>query len=173
MAIIDFFDRGWRINPKGTAYVMDDRAFSFTEIGELSCRIANALLAAGFPKETKAAVWAANHPIAWTCVLGLWRAGLAWVPVNPRSSLEENCFVLDSFDAEVVFFQKYFAAAVEATKAKLPKVRQWVCIEEPAIGSPSLDDFVAGHPSTPPDVRCDGDDVVAARVRQSIQYGCE
>ena len=43
MAMIDFFDRGWMINPKGVAYIQDDREFSFTEVGELSCRIANAL----------------------------------------------------------------------------------------------------------------------------------
>jgi len=58
MAIIDFFDRGWRINPQGVAYLQDDRAFSFDEVGERSCRIANALLAAGFGREAKGAVWA-------------------------------------------------------------------------------------------------------------------
>ena len=40
MAIIDFFDQGWRSNPRGAAYVVDERSYSFTEIGELSCRIA-------------------------------------------------------------------------------------------------------------------------------------
>ena len=39
MAIIDFFDRGWRINPKGTAYLQDDRRYSFDEIGELSSEL--------------------------------------------------------------------------------------------------------------------------------------
>ncbi len=47
MAIIDFFDRGWRINPSGVAYIQDDHAHSFDEVGELSCRIANRLLALG------------------------------------------------------------------------------------------------------------------------------
>jgi len=60
MAIIDFFDRGWRINPQGVAYIQDDRSYSFDEVGELSCRIANGLLAEGFPKETKGAVWPAT-----------------------------------------------------------------------------------------------------------------
>ena len=47
MAIIDFFDRGWRSAPDAAAYVQDERAFSFREVGELSCRIAHALQAAG------------------------------------------------------------------------------------------------------------------------------
>ena len=80
MAIIDFFDRGWRINPAGIAYVQDDLSYTFQEAGELSCRIANALLADGFAKETNGAVWAGNDVTAWICTLGLWRANLAWHP---------------------------------------------------------------------------------------------
>jgi hypothetical protein len=30
MAIIDFFDRGWRINPDGVAYVQDDLTHTFS-----------------------------------------------------------------------------------------------------------------------------------------------
>ena len=48
MAAIDFFDRGWRCNPTGAAYIQDDREYSFKEVGELSCRVANALLSAGY-----------------------------------------------------------------------------------------------------------------------------
>ena len=112
MAIIDFFDRGWRINPTGTAYIQDDHRYSFDDVGELSCRIANALLAAGFPKETKGAVWAVNDVTAWTCTLGLWRANLCWIPVGARSPADENHYVLDAFDCEVLFFQKQFAPVV-------------------------------------------------------------
>ena len=48
MAIIDFFDRGWRINPDGAAYIQGDRSYSFNEVGRLSCRIARALLGSGW-----------------------------------------------------------------------------------------------------------------------------
>ena len=29
MAMIDFFDRGWRGNPSGIAYIQDEREYSF------------------------------------------------------------------------------------------------------------------------------------------------
>ncbi|WP_201325146.1 AMP-binding protein, partial [Burkholderia sp. E168m23] len=98
MAIIDFYDRGWRLNPDGIAYIQGDRNYTFQEIGELSCRIANGLLAAGFAKEAKAAVWADNDVIGWSCALGMWRAGLAYIPVNGRNAVAENQYVLDAFD---------------------------------------------------------------------------
>ena len=77
---------------------------------------------------------AANDPLAWTCTLGLWRAGMAWIPVNPRSSAEENFYILDAFDCEAVFFQKLFAPMVEALRPRLPKVRLWVCIDDDRAG---------------------------------------
>jgi acyl-CoA synthetase (AMP-forming)/AMP-acid ligase II len=163
MAIIDFFDRGWRINPRGAAYIQDDRSYSFDEVGELSCRIANGLLALGLPKETKGAVWAANDVTAWACTLGLWRANMCWIPVGARNSADENHYVLDAFDCEVLFFQKYFAPVIAELKPRLPRIRLWICIdgELPDFpGARSLASWVQDQPATRPDVPYDMDDVV-------------
>ncbi len=163
MAIIDFFDRGWRINPKGAAYVQDDRSYSFDEVGELSCRVANGLLAMGLPKETKGAVWAGNDVRAWTCTLGLWRANMCWIPVGARNPAEENHYVLDAFDCEVLFFQKYFAPVIAELQPRLPKIRLWICTDGDApevTGATSLESWVAGQSATRPDVAVDMNDVV-------------
>ncbi|BAL24244.1 long-chain fatty acid--CoA ligase [Azoarcus sp. KH32C] len=161
MAIIDFLDRGWRVNPNGAAYIMGERSYSFSEVRDLSCRIANGLIAAGLQKESKGAVWALNDPVAWTCTLGLWRAGLAWIPVNPRSSVDDNRFVLDSFDCEVVFFQKYFAPVISGLRPQLPKVRLWICIDDDLPDAPSLDTWSRAHSPVPPAIDFRLDDVVA------------
>jgi acyl-CoA synthetase (AMP-forming)/AMP-acid ligase II len=164
MAIIDFFDRGWRINPKGAAYIQDDRRYSFDEVGELSCRIANGLLALGLPSETKGAVWAVNDVTAWTCTLGLWRANMCWIPVGARNSGEENHYVLDAFDCEVLFFQKYFASVIAELKPRLPKIKLWICIDDELPDMPgvrSLASWVKHQPATRPEVTVDLDDVVS------------
>jgi acyl-CoA synthetase (AMP-forming)/AMP-acid ligase II len=163
MAIIDFFDRGWRVNPTGVAYIQDDRRYGFDEVGELSCRIANGLLAAGLQKETKGAVWATNDVMAWTCTLGLWRANMCWIPVGARNPAEENHYVLDAFDCEVLFFQKYFAEIVAELRPRLPKVRLWICIDADLPGFPgarSLASWVRDQPATRPNLAVDMDDVV-------------
>jgi acyl-CoA synthetase (AMP-forming)/AMP-acid ligase II len=160
MAIIDFYDRGWRINPDGVAYIQGERSYTFQEIGELSCRIANGLIAAGFEKETKAAVWSDNDVTGWGCALGLWRAGLAYIPINGRSTPAENQYVLDAFDCEALFFQQAFAPAIDALRASLPKVKLWVCIDADLPWAPSLATWSAGQPITPPRVDYDMDDVV-------------
>jgi acyl-CoA synthetase (AMP-forming)/AMP-acid ligase II len=163
MAIIDFFDRGWRGHPQGVAYIQDDRRYTFQEVGELSCRIANGLLALGLPKETKGAIWATNDVMAWTCTLGLWRANMCWIPVGARNPAEENQYVLEAFDCEVLFFQKCFAPAVAGLRARLPKIRLWICIDDELPdfpGARSLTGWVRDQPATRPEVAVDMDDVV-------------
>jgi acyl-CoA synthetase (AMP-forming)/AMP-acid ligase II len=160
MAIIDHFDRGWNINPDGIAYIQDERSFTFTEAGELSCQVANALLAGGYPAGTKGAVWSNNDVTAWICTLGLWRANLCWIPVGARNAIEDNQYVLDMCDCEIMFFQHYYAEAIAAIRPQLPKVKLWVCIDGEAPGAVSLENWVKGQPKTKPEVKVDLDDVI-------------
>jgi len=163
VAIIDFFDRGWRINPGGIAYIQDDRRYSFDEAGQLSCRIANALLAAGFGTEAKGAVWANNDVTSWCCTLGLWRANMCWIPVGARNPAAENLYILDAFDCEVLFFQREFAPVVAELKPQLPRVKTWICIdgESPEVpGSVSLHEWTAHQSAVPPRLNVDMDSVV-------------
>ena len=160
MAFIDFFDRGWRANPNGIAYIMGERSYTFTQTRDLTCSIANGLIAAGLPKESKAAVLATNDPLAWICALGLWRAGLAWIPVSPRATAEENLFILDGFDCEVLFFHKYFAPMVAEMRPKLPRVKLWICIDADLPDAPSLENWSRLQPTTAPEVDYQMDDII-------------
>ncbi len=160
MAIIDFYDRGWMINPTGTAYNQGGRSYSFDEVGELSCRIANRLLALGLPKETKGAVWSSNDVIGWACTLGLWRANMTWLPVNARNSAEDNHYILDSFDCEVMFYQSQFEEVIAGLRPTLPKVRHWICIDVDATDVPSLDNWLGDAGRAKPRVDFDMDDMV-------------
>jgi len=160
MAVIDFFDRGWRLNPTGAAYIQGERAFTYNEVGALSCRIANKLLALGLPKEAKGAVWSGNDVTAWTCTLGLWRANKVWIPVNPRSSAEENRYVIDTFDCEILFFQNAYAPVVDSLRGALTKVKHWVCIDADLPWAPSLVSWLADASAAMPVVPYEMDDVV-------------
>ena len=155
MAIIDFFDRGWRGNPRGVAYIQDHCEHSFSEVGDLSCRIANGLLAGGFGRGAKGAVWADNDVAAWACTLGLWRANMCWIPVGARNPAAENRLLLDAFDCEILI--------VAELSPQLPKVRAWICIDGDAPEVPqarALTTWLADQPATRPQVAVDPDDVV-------------
>jgi len=161
MAIIDFFDRGCSIDPDSDYLVFGDRRTSYREAQLFTYRVANGLLALGCQKEAKAAVWSANDPLGWLCTLSIWRAGLAWMPINPRNGAEENGYVLDSFDCEVLFFQAAFAAQVAAMRPQLTKVRHYICIDGEAPDSLSLPQWAARQSEARPEVMVANDDVCA------------
>ncbi|MBP6725136.1 MAG: AMP-binding protein [Halioglobus sp.] len=160
MAIIDFYDRGWTINPGGVAYIQDDRSYSFNEVGELSCRIANRLLGLGLPKETKGAIWSGNDVTAWACTLGLWRANMTWIPVNARNSTADNHYILEAFDCEVMFYHSSFEEVIAQLRPTLPGIRHWICVDADGADAPSLETWLAGVASTRPEIRVDMDDVI-------------
>lgn len=149
MALADYFDRGYLVNPSGTAFVMGEQTWSFTEAYQLSCKVAHALLSLGVEQGTKTAVLSANHPESWLCVIGLWRAGCTWVPVNPMSSLEEQEHLLQGFDVEVLFFQEKFTPLVEQLRGLCPQVKHWLCIDGSSENSICLTALLAEMPATP------------------------
>ncbi|MFD4603811.1 class I adenylate-forming enzyme family protein [Streptomyces sp. NPDC058464] len=136
MAVTDFFDRGWRADPDGVAFVAGERSYTYREIGEISCRVANALLERDIPPETKGAVLAGNDPVAWACVLGMWRAGLAWVPVNPANPPEEIHRLLEGFDCEVLFCHEQFLPLVGKLRPELEQLSTVVSLgADPVMAS--------------------------------------
>ncbi|MEB2344294.1 MAG: AMP-binding protein [Deltaproteobacteria bacterium] len=144
MSVIDLFDRGHGISPDGVYLVADGYSCTYREARRLSLRIANRLLEKGFAPETRGAVLAPNDPVAWTTTLGIWRAGLAWVPINPRGTPDSFHDVLDRFDARVLFFHGVFTEVVGALRGKLERVGELVCLDRETPFAPSLETWLAG-----------------------------
>lgn len=163
MSAIGFFDRGWRSNPTGIAYLQGATAYTFTEAGELSCRIAHALLASGLTPHAKIAVLAPNDPLAWICVLGIWRSGYTWIPANPASPAAETAQLLGAFDAELVIYHSSLAGEARRLRDSLPAVRHWVRFGPDGSGpaDTSFAEWIAPHPATKPAVDPAPEDVVS------------
>ncbi|GAA1874579.1 AMP-binding protein [Paeniglutamicibacter psychrophenolicus] len=159
MAVIDFFDRGWSLNPGGTAYCTDTETWTFDEAGEMSCRIANGLRASGVGRETNVAVLSPNAPLAWICVLGIWRSGAAWVPLNPSLPEPETAKLLDRFDIEVLFYHPSLSGQIEYFRAGLGDRMTFVALGEGTDDSP-LAEWVADQPPSKPEILYPMDDVV-------------
>jgi acyl-CoA synthetase (AMP-forming)/AMP-acid ligase II len=157
--IIDFFDRGWDMKPAGLAYVTDTESWTYDTAGRMTCRIAHALLDSGCSPKAKVAVLSGNAPLAWICVLGIWRAGSVWVPLNPSSPVEENTTLLERFDVEVLFYDPSFREQIEHICERKPEL-QLIALSDGASDI-HLAQWVADHPETRPDVPYEMDDVVA------------
>jgi acyl-CoA synthetase (AMP-forming)/AMP-acid ligase II len=162
MRLIDFFDLGARRDPTAPCFVYDgtDQAYSFGQVRELTVRAANGLRADGFSAGMKGAVLSPNDAMAFACLLAIVRAGMVWVTVNPKNALEENCYILDSFECEVLFYHSAFESAIAEIRKRVPRIRRFVCIDQPGAQAPALMDWIRDQPTTEFDPGTGPEDVV-------------
>lgn len=162
MAIHDFFDRGWRQNQHGIAYVTPTQRWTYQEARALSCQIAHALLRLDVSTDAKVAVLSPNDPVAWISVIATWRAGKIWVPLNPMSPPTDNAALVKDFDVEVVLYHSSLHDAVEEMRSG-DTVRKFICLDQDIPGSDDLEleAWVSDCPATDPRVPYEMDDVVA------------
>lgn len=151
MSLISYFDRGAQMGRHRIAYVKGDEEWSFGEAQDLTCRVAQALAARRFAPETRAAVLAGNDPKAWLCVLAVWRAGLAWVPLNPRSTAGEHAELINGFDVEVLFFHAAFAPVLADLRKFCPALKLVVCIDGTTDQGLDFEAFCGSAPAIPLD----------------------
>jgi len=156
MRWIDYFDRGWSRDPEAPCLIDDDapdgpQTFSYDTVRSLTIRIANAMAAAGFQKGAHGAVLSPNHPLSVGATLALMRAGLVWVPLNPRNGIADNADILHRFDCEILFYHGDFADALPLFRERAPGIRRFVSLDDSA-GHDSLDAFTADQPAEMPPV---------------------
>ena len=150
MRLIDYFDRGVSRCPDRVCLTDERRSLTFRETATLTHRIANGLIANGITPATAAAVLSHNDIDAFACILGILRAGGAWMPINARNSLDDNVFILDHNECAWLFYHSAFAAEIEVIRAQAPKIRGFVCVDRPNAGDPWLADWVGGHGEVAP-----------------------
>ena len=93
MRVIDFFDRGALLHPDRAFMIAEDGAITtYRDVQTLSHRTALAMVAAGFGYRKNAAIYSPNAPGAFDALLGIYRAGGAWVPINARNAIAENAY---------------------------------------------------------------------------------
>ncbi|MFM5950650.1 MAG: AMP-binding protein, partial [Novosphingobium sp.] len=148
MRNIDYFDKSATLYPERTVLVADGRDISYAEMQELTHRVAGAMLDAGLAHQEAVAIMSPNHPAVLTAMLGLWRAGAAWIPVNTRNALSDNVAYLNYVRAAWLFYHSSYSADAHEVARQVPSIRHLVCLDAEDAGHPSLDTFMrpAGSP---------------------------
>ncbi len=144
MPAIDLFDAGAQRHPERACLVGTGFRRSYRAVRAATCRIANALARDGFAPGARAAVYSGNDADAFTCVLGLLRAGLVWLPINPHNAVEENARLLDAFDCDVLFVHSEFLDALAAIASAASRITHVICIDRDDARVPSLEAWTAG-----------------------------
>ena len=160
MRLIDLFDRGVAINPEGMCLKDARISRTFNEVQADSYRFANAIAEAGFQPGQKAAIYSPNCVEGFVAMIGLFRSGVAWVPINARNAIDENTYILDAFDVEILFYHSEFEGLLATIREKCPQIRNFVCLDKVGVDAPSMTDWWANVPAADPDVAIGSNDLV-------------
>ena len=96
MRAIDYFDKSANFYADRSAIVDGDRSYSYSVVCDFRERLARAMWASGLKREERAAIYSQNHPAVLFCMLGILRAGAAWVPINFRNAADAYAAAMTS-----------------------------------------------------------------------------
>jgi len=143
MKAIDYFDKSAELLPDRVAITDGGACYTYSQARAASVKIANAMRAAGLRDEQRVAVLSANEARVLLCILGLMRAGAAWVPLNYRNAVDGNAEYLSYVETSWLFYQSLFTEQAHALKARVPTLEHMVCIDKADCQNPGLDSFMA------------------------------
>lgn len=132
------------------------RSLSYRELDDRANQLAHALLKLGLPKGAKVSMLSRNLPEYGIVFFGVARTGLVLNNVSILYADDELAWVLNKSDTELLIVDAAFAARIPAVRAQVPSLRHVIVIGEGGdkLG-PSLNAFIAGHPSSEPAVVLD------------------
>ena len=119
-SLVDVFERNFQKFGSRDAFIFMDKKLSFTELEEASRKFATYLQSLGLAKGSRVAVMMPNvlqYPVV---ALGVFRAGLVLVNVNPLYTARELEHQLNDAGAEVLVIIENFATVYQAIIGKTP-----------------------------------------------------
>lgn len=131
MRVIDYFDKGAALDPERPAIVTENSSLTYGQVRAQSWRIACGLHARGLRLGERVGVLSPNTPDALVAMLGIWRAGGAWAPLNAANALEATLEFMNEVDCRHLFLHSRFQSEVKQIREAVPGLRHVVCLDQP------------------------------------------
>ena len=131
MHVVDLFDRGACINPKGLAFGGAGGDLTYREAQALTVRIAKTMQKLGFRVGSRFAIYSPNCGLAMVAVLGGMRAGGIWCNLNLRNALGTNIDLLKRNGCKILFFHSSTTDQTRRIKESVSSIEIAVCLDQP------------------------------------------
>ncbi|MBS1837854.1 MAG: AMP-binding protein [Actinobacteria bacterium] len=136
--------------PDAQAQVQGDRRFTWREFDQRSDALARHLIDGGATHQDKVALYLQNCPEYMEGCYAAFKGALVPVNTNYRYLDDELVYLWDNADAIAVVFHGSFVDRVDAVRARLPKVRHWIWVDDGTAGRPEWAEDYEAVVSTPP-----------------------
>jgi acyl-CoA synthetase (AMP-forming)/AMP-acid ligase II len=136
--------------PDAPALVHGERRLSWADVERRANGVAAALLDAGGHHQDKVAHYLYNCPEYLESTFAIVKVGLVPVNTNYRYTEDELVYLWDNADAVAVIFHGTFAERIEGLRVRVPRVRQWLWVDDATGPCPSwataYDTAAESHP---------------------------
>ena len=149
-----------KFNPKGVAVICDDESRTWVELERRTCKVANALIAAGVKKDVKVCLFMRNSMINFEIFWGVVRSGGVLVALNPMMKGEALANMINKSDGTILFVDADELATIADIADKLaniPRDRIYVAGQE-AEGWNTAEAFIEAGATTPLNIDFDPED---------------
>ena len=116
--------------PDAPAQVHRHQTYSWSDFDRRANGVAATLLAAGVERQDKFAQYLHNDATYLECVFAAFKIGLVPVNTNYRYTVDELAYIWDNSDAVAVVFHGTFTDKVDQVRARLPRVRTWLFVDD-------------------------------------------
>jgi amino acid adenylation domain-containing protein len=137
----DLFEAQARLRPDAVAVAMGEQRLNYRELDERAGVVAHRLLALGVSAEGRVAVFFERSPELLVAMLGVLKAGAAYVPVDPAYPHERIGLILTDSRCQAVLIQRRLLPLVDGLAAP-----ERTLVLEASDGRPGLTTRVAVRP---------------------------
>ncbi len=116
--------------PGSVAQVQGERRLTWAEMDHRADGIGRWLLGRGVGHQDKVALYLYNCPEYLEALFGALKVAAVPVNTNYRYADDELVYLWDNADAVAVVFHGDFGARIERVRARLPKVRAWLWVDD-------------------------------------------
>jgi acyl-CoA synthetase (AMP-forming)/AMP-acid ligase II len=146
------------ICPDRLAIIFEDNQYTFSQLYERVNRLANALAKLGVKKGDRVALLQVNCNECVEVCFATAKLGAIYLPLNFRAREDEQEFMINFAEVHTLFTGKRYFDLVDATRAKLPSVKNFISLESPHTGMLTYDDLINSSPADEISVHVDDED---------------
>ncbi|MFC0212778.1 amino acid adenylation domain-containing protein, partial [Paenibacillus chartarius] len=107
-SIHGLFEARAALHPERTALVFGQERVTYGELNERANRIARLLLEQGLAKEDRVGIMLHRTPLLAACILAVWKAGGAYIPIDPDYPASRTAGMLGDAGAAVLLTESVF-----------------------------------------------------------------
>jgi amino acid adenylation domain-containing protein len=116
-----------RLKHDAVAYSYQGQSFTFEDIEKCASKLSALIEQSSIPKQSVVAVLMDRSPTMAATIMGIWKAGMIYIPIEPSMPTRRMQYILrDAYAMVIVSERKYYHEA-STLHSTLPKLNYFVC----------------------------------------------